>query len=205
MKIKIFEKTEGCFPQEFEVGEWYDLVTAKEVKLFAPTATTLKYSTKKNPITEEEKLKYKRNVVFQSALVPLGVCMEIPKGYEAVIVPRSSTFKKYGIIQTNSEGVIDNSFSSEKDEWKFPVLATKDTVIPKGTRIAQFRVQLSQKATVWQKLKWLFSGKMKLVKVEHLDNAVRGGFGEGTDKVGNPKDEISNEDYKGNKETAERK
>lgn len=204
MKIKIFEKTKGCFPQEFEIGEYYDLCCSKDIRLKGPEASTLRYNTRKNPVAEEEKPK-KRNVLFQSALVPLGVCMEIPKGYEAVIVPRSSTFKKYGIIQTNSEGVIDNSFSSEKDEWKFPVLATKDTVIPKGTRIAQFRVQLSQKATVWQKLKWLFSGKMKLVKVEHLDNAVRGGFGEGTDKVGNPKDEISNEDYKDNKETAERK
>lgn len=204
MKIKVFEKTKGCFPKEFEVGDWFDLCAAKDIKLVASTASTLRYSTKKNPVSEEDKPK-KRNVTFQSVLIPLGVCMEIPKGYEAIIVPRSSTFKKYGVIQTNSEGIIDNSYSSEKDEWKFPVLATRDVIIPKGTRIAQFRVQLSQKATSWQKLKWLFSGKMKLVKVEHLDNAVRGGFGEGTDKVGNPKDEISNEDNRSNKETAEQK
>jgi len=182
MKIKVFEKTEGCFPQEFEVGEWYDLVAAKDIQLFAPAATALKYSTKKNPITEEEKLKYKRNVVFQYTLIPLGVCMELPKGYEAIVIPRSSTFGKYGLIQTNSAGLIDCSYSSEKDEWKFPAMATRDTIIPKGERICQFRIQLSQKATVWQKLKWMFSGKAKLEKVDHLDNTPRGGFGEGTGK-----------------------
>jgi len=73
------------------------------------------------------------------------------------------------------------SYNSEKDEWKFPAIATKDTIIPKGTRICQFRIQLSQKATVWQKLKWLFSSSVELVEVDHLDNEPRGGFGEGTD------------------------
>lgn len=184
MKIKVLEKISGCFPQVFENGEWFDLCAAKDIQLFAPAATALKYSTKKNPMTEEEKLKYKRNVNFQTVLIPLGVCMELPKGYEAIVIPRSSTFKKYGLIQTNSVGLIDNSYCSEKDEWKFPGMATKDTIIPKGTRICQFRVQLSQKATVWQKLKWLLSGPMKLVKVDHLDNNPRGGFGEGTDKPG---------------------
>ena len=181
MKIKVFEKTVECFPHSFDNGEWYDLCTAKDIKLFAPVGTALKYSTKKNPMTEEEKLKYKRNVVFQSTLIPLGVCMELPKGYEAIVIPRSSTFGKYGLIQTNSVGLIDSSYSSEKDEWKFPVVATRDVTIPKGTRVCQFRIQLNQKATVWQKLKWLFSGSAKLVKVDHLDNAPRGGFGEGTD------------------------
>lgn len=181
MKIKVFQKTEGCFPQEFSNGDWYDLVAAKEIRLFAPAATALKYSTKKNPITQEEKLKYKRNVVFQSTLIPLGVCMELPKGYEAVIIPRSSTFKKYGLIETNSMGLIDQTYCSEADEWKFPVLATKDVIIPKGERICQFRIQLSQKATKLQKLKWLLSGQIKMVKTDYLDNKPRGGFGEGTD------------------------
>lgn len=182
MKIKVLEKTSGCFPRVFENGEWFDLCSAREVKLYAPVATALKYSTKKNPMTEEEKLKYKRNVVFQSALIPLGVCMELPKGYEAVVIPRSSTFKKYGLIQTNSMGLIDQTYCSEADEWKLPVMATRDIVIPKGERICQFRVQLSQKATVWQKLKWLLSGPMKMVETDYLDNTPRGGFGEGTDK-----------------------
>ena len=72
------------------------------------------------------------------------------------------------------------SYNSEADEWKLPVMATRDIVIPKGERICQFRVQLSQKATRWQKLKWLLSGPMKLVRVDRLDNEPRGGFGEGT-------------------------
>lgn len=193
MKIKVFEKTKGCFPKEFEVGDWFDLCAAKDIKLVASTASTLRYSTKKNPVSEEDKPK-KRNVTFQSVLIPLGVCMELPKGYEAIVIPRSSTFKKYGLIQTNSVGLIDNSYNSEKDEWKFPGLATKDTIIPKGTRIAQFRIQLSQKATMWQKLKWLMSSSVKLVQVEHLDNKPRGGFGEGTDKPGTQNHESNKEE-----------
>lgn len=182
MKIKVFKKTPGCIPEEFEIGEWYDLKTAKDVWFTAPVASTLKYSTKKHPKPDEERLK-KRSVEFQSALIPLGVCMELPKGYEAVVIPRSSTFAKYGLIQSNSEGLIDCSYNSEKDEWKFPALATRDAFIPRGTRICQFRIQLSQKATVWQKLRWLFSNKIKIMEVEHLNNKPRGGFGKGTDKV----------------------
>ena len=197
MKIKVFEKTKGCAPKEFENGDWVDLCTAKDIWLKGPEATTLKYSTKKSPKTEEERLK-KRDVVFQSTLIPLGVCIEVPKGYESVILPRSSTFKKYGLIQANSEGLIDYSYNSEYDEWKLPVMATRDTFIPKGTRIAQFRVQLSQKATVCQKLKWLFSGPMKIVMVDRLENKPRGGFGEGTDNVSpkprNPKTKKNDED-----------
>lgn len=182
MKIKVYEKTPGCFPQEFDNGEWFDLCCARDTKLFAPVATALKYSTKKNPATEDEKRRYSRDVVFQSMLIPLGVCMELPKGYEAVVIPRSSTFGRHGVIQTNGQGLIDCSYNSEKDEWKFPAMATRTVVIPKGERICQFRIQLSQKATVWQKIKWFFSHKVKLVRVDHLDNEPRGGFGEGTDK-----------------------
>jgi dUTP pyrophosphatase len=72
---------------------------------------------------------------------------------------------------------VDCTYRGENDEWRFPVIATKDITIPKGTRIAQFRVQLSQKATVWQKIKWLFSSKPKLVKVTSLGDKSRGGFG----------------------------
>ena len=107
MKIKIFEKTEGCFPKVFAIGEWYDLIVARDTKLYGPEASSLRYSAKKNPVSEQDKLKYKRNVAFNYTLIPLGVCMELPKGYEAVIIPRSSTFKNYGLIQTNSVGLID--------------------------------------------------------------------------------------------------
>lgn len=177
MKIKIFEKTQECMPQDFKVGEWYDLKTAEDITLKAPYAKTLHYKTKGNKVEE----KY-RDVVFHHTLIPLGVCMEIPKGYEALLTPRSSTFLKYGILQTNSIGIIDNLYSSEEDEWKMPVVATRHVTIPAGTRIAQFRIQLSQKASWWQKLKWLFSSCPELKKVKHLNNPTRGGFGKGTDK-----------------------
>lgn len=73
-------------------------------------------------------------------IIPLGVSMELPKGYYAEVVPRSSTFKKYGIIMANSIGVIDNDYCGANDIWSFPALAMRDTYIAKGTRIAQFRV-----------------------------------------------------------------
>lgn len=69
------------------------------------------------------------------------------------------------------------SYNSDEDEWKMPVIAMRKTTIPKGTRIAQFKVQLSQKATAWQKIKWLFSNGIKIVYVNSLSNAKRGGFG----------------------------
>lgn len=73
-------------------------------------------------------------------LIPLNVIMKLPSGYEAHVVPRSSTFMRYGILQANSFGVIDESYCGDNDEWKFPAYATKDISIQKGTRIAQFRI-----------------------------------------------------------------
>ena len=98
------------------------------------------------------------------ALIPLGVSMQLPEGYEARTAPRSSTFRRWGILQANSVGVIDNSYCGTNDEWKLPVYATRDTVIEKGDRICQFRVMRKM-------------DKPELVTVEHLDNASRGGFG----------------------------
>ena len=98
------------------------------------------------------------------ALVPLGVSMQLPEGYEARTAPRSSTFKRWGILQANSVGVIDNSYCGTNDEWKLPVYATRDTVLEKGDRICQFRVMRKM-------------DKPELVTVERLDNASRGGFG----------------------------
>ena len=69
------------------------------------------------------------------------------------------------------------SYNGDNDEWKFPAIAIRETTIEKGTRICQFRIQLSQKATFWQKLKWLFSSRVKLVEVDSLNNKSRGGFG----------------------------
>lgn len=96
--------------------------------------------------------------------IPLGVAMQLPEGYEALVIPRSSTFKKYGIIQANSVGLIDETYCGDWDEWRFPAYATRETYIPKNTRICQFRIQKHQPP-------------VKLKEVEHLGNENRGGFG----------------------------
>lgn len=122
------------------------------------------------------------NVVYLNegdyTLLELGVAMKLPKGFEAIIVSRSSTYNRFGIMNPNGFGVIDGSYSGNNDEWKYPALALRDSiVIHTWDRICQFRIQLSQKATVWQKLRWLFSSGIKFVKVDDLDGTDRGGFG----------------------------
>ena len=97
-------------------------------------------------------------------LIPLGVAIALPEGYEAHIVPRSSTFKNYGILQTNSMGVIDESYCGDGDEWKMPVYATRDTVIEAGDRICQFRIMAHQPPVTF-------------AEVDHLAGEDRGGFG----------------------------
>ena len=97
-------------------------------------------------------------------LIPLGVAMEIPKGYEAHIVPRSSTFSKYGVIQTNGIGIIDNEYNGDSDQWYMPVYATRTTVIGKGDRVCQFRLVKSM-------------GEVEFVRVDNLGNQDRGGLG----------------------------
>lgn len=97
-------------------------------------------------------------------LIKLGVGMILPDGYEAHIVPRSSTFKTYGVIQTNHCGVIDNSYSGDNDQWRFPAYALMDTVINKNDRICQFRIMEIQP-------------ELKFIEVEHLNETDRGGFG----------------------------
>ena len=171
MTIKVLTKTPGCMPIVFKEGDWIDLYTAEDIRLKAPQAN--KMHIRKGQSGELRT----RDVDFDSTMIPLGVAMSLPKGIEAYVLPRSSTFKKYGVLLVNSQGIIDNSYSGNNDEWKFPVVATRKVFIPKGTRIAQFRVQLSQKATVWQKLKWLFSSGIKLKNVLTLDGPNRMGFG----------------------------
>lgn len=174
MTIKVLEKTQGCFPVDFENGDWVDLFTAEEIKLKAPQANKMHIRKGKSGELRT------RDVDFDWTLIPLGVAMEMPKGTECHLLPRSSAFKDWGLLQTNSMGIIDRSYASDKDEWKLSIIATRTVTIPKGTRIAQFRVVPSQKATVWQKIKWLFSNGVKLMKVEYLNNPERKGFGEGT-------------------------
>ena len=116
------------------------------------------------------------------AMIPLGIAMQLPKGIEAVVAPRSSTAKKYFVTQANSIGVIDNSYCGNDDEWIFPALAFRNTEIPAGNTICQFRLQPSQFATVWQRLKWALRGKLRFVETDRLSNKNRNGFGSTGDK-----------------------
>lgn len=167
MEIKIKNLGVKKLPEIIKKGDWIDLRTAEDITLDAPQAEVLK-RTKKGSF---------RNVTFNSKLIPLGIAMQLPKGYEAIILPRSSTFKKYGIILANSQGIIDNSYNGDTDEWMFNAIALRATTILANTRIAQFRVQLSQKATIWRKIKWLLNNKIKIKEVKELNNTNRGGFG----------------------------
>lgn len=100
----------------------------------------------------------------QFKLIPLGVAMQLPAGYEALVAPRSSTFKNFGVLQANSLGVIDESYCGDSDQWMFPAYAVRDTVIHLNDRICQFRVIQHQP-------------KLEFVPREHLDSPDRGGFG----------------------------
>ena len=110
---------------------------------------------------------------MDEALIPLGVAMELPIGYRANLLPRSSTFKKWGIIVTNSMGVIDHTYCGDNDERKLAVFCLKGrefvngekcTIIHKGDKIAQFEIVPVMP-------------KVVLEEVDHLGNADRGGFG----------------------------
>lgn len=97
-------------------------------------------------------------------LISLGISMKFPEGYEANIVPRSSIFKKWGILQVNSMGVIDNSYCEENDIWMFPALAIQNTTINEGDRICQFRIVKKM-------------DDIEFIEVEHMEDEDRGGFG----------------------------
>ena len=134
IKIKYFNDVQEI--EALEVGDWIDLRSAESVDIKAG--------------------EYK--------LIRLGVAMELPEGYEALVAPRSSTFKNYGILLANSLGVIDESYKGDNDEWKFLAYATRNTHVEKNERICQFRIIEHQP-------------KIKLTKVESLGNADRGGIG----------------------------
>lgn len=97
-------------------------------------------------------------------LIPLGIAMQLPSGYEAHIVPRSSTFKNFGILQTNHMGIVDESYCGENDQWFFPAYAMRYTTIKKGDRICQFRIMEHQP-------------RIDFETVEKLANSDRGGYG----------------------------
>lgn len=170
MKQKIYIKRfnkDVELPKIIAKGDWIDLRGAEEVVLKAPVTKTV---SKGKP----------KEVEFSTALIPLGVAMLLPDGMEANVVARSGTFKNYGVLQTNAYGVIDGGefgYNGPNDEWKFPVVALRSTTISVNDRVCQFRVSLSQKATMWQKLKWLFTSGIKIIEVEDLpEKEDRGGF-----------------------------
>ena len=103
-------------------------------------------------------------VAGEQKYISQGVAMQLPEGFEAIVAPRSSTFKRWGLLQTNGIGIIDNSFCGDDDIWIFPALATRDVTIPKGTRICQFRIQKKQPSLIFN-------------TVASLGNIKRGGLG----------------------------
>ena len=135
-KIKIIYHADIDKIKRINKGDWIDLRSAEDVIL--------------------KKGEFK--------LISLGVSMKLPEGYEAHIVPRSSTYKNFKIIQTNHQAVIDNSFSGSNDIWKYPVLAIEDTVIHKNDRICQFRIVRTQP-------------EVHFIETDKLDGVDRGGFG----------------------------
>ena len=117
-------------------GDWIDLRAAEDVELAAG----------------------------ESKCISLGVSMKLPEGYEALVIPRSSTFKHWGIIQTNHIGLIDNSYCGNDDVWMFPALATRDVLIEKNSRICQFRIQKKM-------------DDLKFIPVDEMEDENRGGLG----------------------------
>lgn len=122
--------------ERFNTGDWIDLRAAEDVSM----------------------------VTGQFKLIPLGVAMELPAGYEALVAPRSSTFKNLGILLANSIGIIDESYKGDNDEWHFPAYAVRDTFIRKNERICQFRIIKHQPM-------------IHLMEVDHLGNEDRRGIG----------------------------
>lgn len=134
IKVKYLR---GVKPIErFNVGDWIDLRCAEDIHLYSG----------------------------EFALIPLGVAIQLPEGYEAVVAPRSSTFSKYGIIMTNGLGIIDESYCGDGDEWHFPAYALRGTKIRKNERICQFRIVQHQPL-------------IQLLQVEFLGNKNRSGLG----------------------------
>ena len=136
LTVKIKYHTDILPIEPFTNGDWVDLRVAEDVEMKAG----------------------------EFRIIYLGVSMKLPEGYEAHVVPRSSTYKNWGIIQTNHMGVIDNSYSGDNDIWRFPALAVRDTTIYKNERICQCRIMKKQPTLGFD-------------VVEHLDDQDRGGFG----------------------------
>ena len=166
LKIKVKVLTNGCMPSIINKGDLIDLRTAENYEFHAPQAG-VQY--------QKGNTKY-RDVKFDEQVIKLGVAMELPKGMMAKLKGRSSLTKNYDVVMACS-GEIDNSYCGNNDEWLFRVFAIREGKINALDRICQFEIVPSQKATVWQKIKWLFSSGIELVKVDDLGDNNRGGFG----------------------------
>lgn len=162
IKVKVFDK--DCMPTISPKGDWIDLRSAIDVTLMAPQAG-VQY--------QENNVKY-RDVRTPVYYIPLGVAMELPKGYEAIVASRSGTPNKFKVFIPSGQGIIDSIYNGDNDQWYYVAAPLESTKIDKGDRICQFRIQLSQKATMWQKIKWLFSSGVELVKVDKLKRCNRG-------------------------------
>ena len=136
MDIKVRYHADIHPLEQTDRGDWIDLRAAEDVEL---KAGEFKY-------------------------ISLGVSMKLPEGYEATVIPRSSTFKYWGILQTNHMGLIDNSYCGDTDVWVFPALATRDVLIEKNSRICQFRIQKKME-------------KHNFITVDKLEDDNRGGLG----------------------------
>lgn len=176
MKIKVKLYNGQKLPKVIEKGDWIDIYPTREIEVNGPIANTLKRDrTNRQDIST-------RKVEFYPTFISLDMAMQLPPGYEAHVLPRSSTFKKYGFLLTNSQGIIDQTYSGNTDIWGANILPTKNATITPDKAILQFRIELSQKATILQRIKWIFSnGKIEFVEVDDLGNESRGGFGS-TDK-----------------------
>lgn len=153
MKILIKYHNKNCKIEKH--GNWIDLKSSETLKL--------------------NKLEYK--------LISLGVSIRLPKYYQANIVPRSGTFNKYKVIQSNHYGVVDgpdkfsDGYSGNNDIWKFGAISLDDTLINEGDRICQFEIRPMMTAPWYIKLKWIFDNKISIVEVSDLKSNNRGGFG----------------------------
>lgn len=135
-RIYVHADNEACIPKQAHYGEWFDCSILEDCDMKAG----------------------------EFKILDLGFRAKVPEDYEAILAPRSSTFKKYGILMVNSIGVIDGTYCGENDKWGFPAYATRDVHIDAGTRICQFRIQENQ-------------GTPKIELIEKMEDEDRGGYG----------------------------
>ena len=157
-ELELVLPSEVFIPQPLQV----------KLKLLTDTAVIPQYATAGSAkVGDWMDLHSDIDITYKSGeyhLIPLGIAMELPEGYEAYVIPRSSTFKNFGVIQVNSFGLIDESYKGDNDQWFMPVFALRDGKICKGDRVCQFRIAKKMEA-------------VEIIKVQALDNNDRQGYG----------------------------